>query len=67
MIKRIHNRTCDGLIFELKEDTGLTELVGSVVTPITFTRLFYVTDMVLNVNKGELMTITISLADYLEI
>ena len=67
LVKRLHNRTFNDLIFELSEDTGLTEIVSDVVTPITFTHLYYVTDMILNINKGQLMTLTLTLADYLEI
>lgn len=52
------NRTYQNYAIQVVETYGL-------ITPITDTRTYYISDLVLNLNKGELLTITITFGDLL--
>lgn len=60
LITLYKERNYQNRIIQIVESYGLA-------TPITDTKKYYISDMVVNLNKGELMTITLSLGDYLEI
>ena len=58
------NRTYQNYILGIKENYGLT-VSGFDISEST-EKLYYISDLIINVNKGQLMTIVLTLADYLE-
>ena len=60
LITLYKDRTYQNKVIQIEESYGFA-------TPITSTKNYYISDIVLNLNKGELMTITLTLGDFLEI
>ena len=64
LIRAYLQRTYQNLVLKVKEDYGVS--VTGISTADTTGKLYYISDMVINANKGELMTMTLTLADHLK-
>jgi len=64
LIEAYINRTYQTLVFGVKDNYGLT--VSGFVISESQEKLYYISDIVINANKGDLMTIVLTLADYLD-
>ena len=64
LIEAYLNRSYQDFILEIKDDYGFT--VSGFTTAETTGKLYFISDLVINNNKGELMTIVLGLADYIE-
>ena len=58
------NRTYQTLVFGVKDDYGLT--VSGFDVSESEEKLYYISDIIINANKGELMSVVLTLADYLD-
>lgn len=64
LINKYLNRQYQNIIFEIKDSYDFN--VSGISTVESTPKLYYVSDIIINASKGELMTITLTLADYLE-
>lgn len=64
LIQAYIQRKYQTFIVGLRDDFGFT--VQGFDTSESTQKLYYISDLIVNVNKGELMTVVLTLADYLE-
>ena len=58
------NRKYQEIILQIKDDYGFS-ILGLDTKELTG-KLYYISDLIINANKGNLMTATLTIADYLE-
>ena len=64
LVEAYINRTYQTLVFGVKDDYGLT--VSGFDVSESEEKLYYISDIIINANKGDLMTVVLTLADYLD-